>query len=104
MKTAKLFLSVIAMSGVFGVSAVPALAKDGVLSKVQASQNNYCHMHFPAMDERTLSSNQPVLKDASSGDIIHFYGPCDYDPHGKEAVQAQRRDESRRLNREYAGD
>ena len=92
MKTTKLFLSVLALSGAFSVSTVPASAKDGVLSKVEAGQTNYCHMHFPAMDERTLSWNQPVLKDASAGDIIHFYGPCDYDPHGKEAVQDQKRD------------
>lgn len=33
--------------------------------------------------------------------IIDFYGPCDYDPHGKDAVQTQKRDLQRRLKREY---
>ena len=101
MKTARLFLPALGLVSAFGLSMTPTWAKDGVLSKVQASQTNYCHLHFPAMREETLSWSSPVLKDAGTGDIIHMYGSCDYDPHGKEAVQAQRRDESRRLNREY---
>lgn len=104
MKPTRLFLSALGLAGAFGLSITPAWAKDGVLSKVQAGQTTYCHLHFPAIDERTLSWDQPVLKDASSGDIIHFYGPCDYDPHGKEAVQTQKRDEQRRIRREYNSD
>lgn len=100
MDTLKLFSRAGIMLGILGLGST-VWAKDGVVLKVEAAQSSYCHMHFPAMDETTLSSNQPVLKDASSGDIIHFYGACDYDPHGKEAVQAQLRDSQRRFQREY---
>jgi len=55
-------------------------------------------MKFPAIREATLTWDRPVLKDASSGDIIDFYGPCDYDPRGKQAVQAQLRERQRRLS------
>ena len=34
-----------------------------------------------------------------SGDIIDFYGPCDYDPLGKEAVLRQRAELVRERNR-----
>ena len=38
-------------------------------------------MKFPPMREDTLSWAQPVL-DENAGNIIDFYGPCDYDPTG----------------------
>jgi hypothetical protein len=47
-------------------------------------------MKFPAMREETLSWNTPVLKDAGSGDLIDFYGPCDHDPTGKEEIESQK--------------
>ena len=31
-----------------------------------------------------------TLKDPNDGDIIDFYGPCDYDPLGKEEIARQR--------------
>ena len=90
MKTTRLFMSALAMAGAFAAGTAPVWAKHGVLSKVQAGQTNYRHLHFPAIREETLWWNSPVLKDATTGDIIHFYGPCDYGPHGKDAVWAQR--------------
>lgn len=100
MNTARLYSQCAILLTVLGTSST-VWPKDGVLSKVQAADTSYCHLHFAAMNESTLSSSQPLLKDASSGDIIHFYGPCDYDPHGKEAVQSQLRDLQRRFQREY---
>jgi hypothetical protein len=50
------------------------------------------HLKFPAIIEDTLFSDRPVLKDPSDGDIRHFYGPCDYDPVGREEVLRQRAD------------
>jgi hypothetical protein len=44
-----------------------------------------------------------VLKDASDGDIVDFYGPCDYDPLGQQEVMRQRADVVRTRNR-LAGD
>jgi len=41
----------------------------------------------------TLSWAQPVL-DESAGNIIDFYGPCDYDPTGAEEIRIQRRNPS----------
>lgn len=89
MKSVSFLLSVVFLSGVFGLSAAPAWA-DGILFKVRLGDSNYCHMKFPAIREGTLGSNRPVLKDPSSGDIIDFYGPCDHDPLGKTEVRAQR--------------
>ena len=96
--------SLVALSVLLGGTEIvltEAWPKDGVINVVKAGESNYCQMHFPAIDERSLFSDRPVLKDANSGDIIHFYGPCDFDPHGKEAAQAQRRDAQRRFQREY---
>lgn len=101
MKTTRLFLSALGLAGAFGTSITPVWAKHGVVLQVKAEAENYCHLKFPAIREDTLSWASPVLKDAASGDIIDFYGPCDYDPHGKEAVQSQKRDEERIFQRDY---
>lgn len=79
-------LSILALAGSLAGSAIAA---DGILLKEQTT-NNYCHMKFPAIKERTLAGNNPELKDASSGDVIDFYGPCDESPTGKDQVTAQR--------------
>jgi hypothetical protein len=60
-------------------------------------------MKFPAIDERTLGSGEPVLKPQNSGDIIDFYGPCNYDPTGDFAVRDQRLEKFHSWSREYAG-
>ena len=52
---------------------------------------SYCHMKFPPIREDTLSWEQPVL-DTTAGDIIDFYGPCDYDPLGREDVWRQKQE------------
>ena len=101
MKNVKALLSAVALTASWGLGASEAWAKDGILSSVKSGNSNYCHMHFPAIDEKTLASDRPVLKDPSTGDIIHFYGRCDYDPHGKEAAQSQERGQQRRWSREY---
>ena len=101
MRNMKSLLSVVALTASFGFAASEGWAKDGVLSSGEFGKTNYCHMHFSAIDEKTLSSDRPILKEPSTGDIIHFDGRCDYDPHGKDAVQAQRRDLQHRWSREY---
>src|SRR5262249_36616102 len=73
-----------------------------VISKDALTEGGYCHIKFPAIEERTLSWKRPVLKDPSEGDIIDFYGPCDHDPLGNEEVQSQKLDLQRRFEREYA--
>jgi hypothetical protein len=56
-------------------------------------------LKFPAIQKNTLYSGRPVLKDITEGDIIDFYGPCDYDPLGKEEVMSQRAELVRERNR-----
>lgn len=90
----------------FGVVAmesgpVMAQAQDGILFKARAGNSNYCHLKFPAIRADSLATDRPVLQDPSTGTIVDFYGPCDYNPTGKAAVQAQRRVNSHRFNREY---
>ena len=100
MKSAKILI----LGGCLVAVLVPRIssaASASIVSKDAFADGSYCHMKFPAILERTLGTAQPVLKDASSGDIIDFYGPCSHDPLGKEEVQAQLRDLQRRLARSY---
>ena len=93
MKIATSFLSALLFVGALGVSGTPATAD--VFSKVELEPgSNYCHMKFPAIREDTLNSDRPVLKDASTGDIITYSGPCDHDPLGKDEIQSQKFDGS----------
>ena len=64
---------------------------DETIVKIPVDITSYCHMQFPPIREDTLSWEQPVL-DTTAGNIIDFYGPCDYDPLGRDEVQRQKRD------------
>jgi hypothetical protein len=65
-------------------------AAEGIISKVADPAGTTCNLKFPAIREETLYWDRPVLKDPTDGDIIDFYGPCNYDPLGKESVARQR--------------
>jgi hypothetical protein len=95
----------IGMLGIEQPHPVKAQA-DAILFKEQLPGTNYCHLKFPSIREETLSSSRPVLsaasKDARTGDIIDFYGLCEYDPTGKEAVQTQRIDSEHLWTHAYA--
>ena len=88
MKIATSFLAGLVLIGSVGVTG--AKADDGVLLKEQDVAGSYCHMQFPAIEESTLFTDNPVLKSADSGDIIDFYGSCNENPLGKDQVMAQR--------------
>lgn len=88
MKALNSLLALMFLAGAVAVGAVPAQAQD-VLAKIRLGNSDYCHMKFPAIQEGTLSSEPHVLKDAGSGDIIDFYGPCSYDPRGEQAAWTQ---------------
>ena len=90
MKIAKSFLAGLLLVGSFGTSGALAAAP-GVITNATLTPGSYCHLTFPAIREETLSWDRPVLKDASEGDIIDFYGPCDHDPLGKDEIESQRR-------------
>src|SRR5215475_6595995 len=113
MKRAQLCLSVL-LAGVIGYIPIaasgqapsgahqPKGVKPGVLSAVALNRDGtYCHLRFPAMRPSTLDSAKPTLKPATTGDIVDFYGACDYNPVGKEEVlrQKQLRDEA--LDNQY---
>ena len=75
--------------GLVGLDQLPAQAQaKGILFKAQIPGTNYCHLKFPAIREETLGA-RPVLKGPNE-DIIDFYGSCNYDPTGDEAVREQK--------------
>ena len=64
-----------------------SIAPDGVISTVPT-----------AIREDTLFSSQPQLKDPKDGDLVDFYGPCDYDPLRIEEIRRQRANVRRKRN------
>jgi hypothetical protein len=77
--------------------SVPSLwAAESIISKTPDSSGTFCYLRFPAIREETLYGNRPALKDPSEGDIVSLYGPCNYDPLGREEVLRQRSDNRRR--------
>jgi len=101
MKTKPSLLSALVLAGAMNSHIVSAAGTAEVISSDAFAEGSYCHMKFPAIQERTLSTAQPRLKEVGSGDIIDFYGPCSHDPLGKEEVQVQLRDLQRRRARNY---
>ena len=110
MKRIQLSLCLLLLAAVMGYTPIATAAsapgphqpkgvKPGVLGAVALNRDGtYCHLRFPAMRPSTLGSPKPELKPATTGDIIDFYGPCDYDPVGKEEVIRQKQQEENRRN------
>ena len=69
---------------------VPSAEAQEIISSVPAGTTDYCHLKFPAMREDSLSWERPVL-DSTTGNVVDFYGPCDYDPLGVDEIRVQRR-------------
>jgi hypothetical protein len=99
MKKTKVLISMAMFVGALNVSESPSWAAQGIIYRSAAASDNYCHLKFPAIRENTLYSSRPVLKDPRDGDIIDFYGPCDYDPLGQQEVMRQRAEMVRERNR-----
>ena len=97
MKRIQLFLSLLLLLGVVGYAPIAASAqaqvkgvKPGVIAAMPLNkEGSFCHLRFPAIQGRTLGTDKPQLKPATSADIIDFYGPCDHDPLGKDEIQSQ---------------
>ena len=98
MKRIQLCRSLLLLAGVMGYFSSPALAqvpqvkgvKPGVIAAIPLTKDaTYCHLRFPAIQPRTLGTNAPKLKAATTGDIVDFYGACTHDPLGKEEIQRQ---------------
>jgi len=98
MKSVKLLLTGMALTGALGLSAVSTRAEP-VISKDVLTNGSYCHAKFESIREDTLASAEPVLKDVD--DIVDFYGPCNHDPLGKEEIQAQKIEEQHRFAHDY---
>jgi hypothetical protein len=77
--------------GVFLLWESYAWAGDGIISRQPDPSGSFCHLRCPAIREDTLFSTQPELKDSSEGDIIDAYGPCDFDPLGRDSIVQQQR-------------
>jgi hypothetical protein len=101
MKTLKSVLSLLLVAGAMSSSLASAADRDGIILKDASTEGSYCHLKFPAIEERTLASKWPVLTDINAGDIIDFYGPWDHDPLGKDEVQAQLLQLHHRRARDY---
>jgi hypothetical protein len=86
-KTVTLLANLLMSSALFW--GVPTVSGEEVILKVPSELSAYCHMKFPPIREDTLSWDQPVLNE-NAGNIIDFYGPCDYDPVGAEESRVQR--------------
>lgn len=99
MKKIRVLVPIVLLMGNFGTADAPAWGAQGIIYKAEAESGNYCHLKFPAIRPDTLYSDRPVLRDPRDGDIIDFYGPCDYDPLGKEEVLRQRAEERRDRDR-----
>ena len=95
MKTTISFLAALLLIGSIGNNRAYAAA-EGVISNATLSPGSYCHLTFPAILEDTLSSDRPVLKASTEGDIIDFYGSCDHDPLGKDEIASQKRQAAER--------
>ena len=84
----------IATSGLAALLLVGSLAgsamaqDDGILLKQEVFPG-YCHIQMRAIEESTLGSDTPELKNADSADIIDFYGPCDETALGQDQVWQQ---------------
>ena len=101
MKRIQLSLSLLVLAGVMGYTPIaiaasapaphqPKGVKPGVIGAVALNRDGtWCHLRFPAIQGRTLGTDKPQLKPATSADIIDFYGPCDHDPLGKDEIQSQ---------------
>ena len=87
MKKSVLLANLVVSSTLFW--GVPTVEANDAIS-LPADMTSYCRQQFPVMRSDTLGWEQPVL-DPASGDIIDFYGPCNYDPTGPEEIRMQRR-------------
>jgi len=101
MKTMKAALAILSLAGNIGFTTASAAGVSGVIAKDALAGGDYCHMKFPAIEERTLGSKHPILTDASAGDIINFYGPYNHDPLGKDEIHAQLLERQHRRARDY---
>jgi len=94
-------LGFLVLAVALSTSAGSVMAADGILEKNALPGDTYCQLRFPAIRPSTLASNRPELKRESTGDVIDFYGPCNYDPLGKDEVARQNLSSFHRGDRKF---
>ncbi len=100
MKNTRSLLAALILLGSIAASAT-AFAADGVIAKDEFVAGSYCHQKFQAMEGESLATNEPVLKNPISEDVIDFYGPCDASPVDQDQVQQQRLERQHRWTNNY---
>ena len=100
MKITSAFFAGLLLIGALGV-VNSATAADGMIEKVPLTAGSYCHEEFAAIEGRTLGSDDPILKNANSGDVIDYYGSCSETPAGKDQQQEQELDRQHRFENNY---
>jgi len=107
MKRTQSYLSLLLLLGVLGYMPIAASAqapkvkgvKPGVIAMPLNKEGSFCHLRFPAIQGRTLGTDKPQLKPATTGDIVDYYGACDHDPLGQEEIARQKElQEERKAN------
>lgn len=78
-------LSLVALGLSFG-----SVLAEGTVKVVSSTGDGYCHLKVPAARPSTLAREKSEMKSSETGDLIDFYGPCNYDPTGKDAMASQR--------------
>ncbi|MGH7796063.1 MAG: hypothetical protein ACREQ2_14420 [Candidatus Binatia bacterium] len=82
---------VLILAGILGAAATSEAAAEGTVQKLASTSDGYCHLKIPAMRPSTLATGTPELKSSTTGDLIDFYGPCNYDPRSKDEVAMQKK-------------
>jgi len=100
MKNVKSLLAALILLGNITASGA-ALAADGIISETADVPGSYCHEKFRAITNRSLASDDPVLKSQTSGDVVDFYGPCNENPVGQDQVQERRLEAQHRWANDY---
>jgi preprotein translocase subunit SecG len=98
----KRFTATLSTAVLVGSLAGSALAAGQVQARNEDNEQE-CHLKFPAIRQRTLSSDSPQLKSATTGDVIDFYGSCDESPTGADQIRQQKHDEEFQFARDYEG-
>ena len=100
MRIATSLVAALLLIGSFVASGAPAGAEE-VRSKAVLTPDYY-RLEFPAIDEKSLTSNASLLKRPRSGDIIDFCGPCNEDLVGKHQQESQQHDLELRFGHSYS--
>jgi len=101
-------LLVVSLAAALATNAAPAWALQDIREErsprigkeIPGNPVGYCHMKFPAIDEKTLGTERPRLQRPDPGSLIDFYGPCDHDPLSAEEVERQLQDQQLERSRQ----